>query len=433
MLCYHYAPGVSGGVERSVRFARHLPEFGWTPLVLTTNRWGAADGPGEIVRTAELLRRARPGRGSAFGAGGARQAADTASWKGAGPRGPLRRFAEKWLLVPDKHVRWTAAAFPRALGLLREGRADAIYTTSPPASAHLLGLALARLTGKPWIADLRDPWTLEPLGWFLRAGGARLSLERRLERSCFDRSSAIVASTPEAAVRYEEIYPASARKVHAIPNGYDAAEIEEARASVSRCAALAGVGDDVFVMSHTGTFFRHTDVPAFPKGLLDAVAALAREGRLSPRRFRLVFAGSLHPEAARAVASYDLGALVSMTGPVAHIDALRIMARSDLLFLYDPNREARYYVHGKLYEYLAAGKPILGVLPHGAARRLLERSGRGIALVGDDEREVRPAVVEAMSRRDGPAAAHAAFDVSRYEARRLTAALADILEKVCRG
>jgi len=431
MLCYHYPPAVSGGVERSARFARHLSECGWTPVVLTTSRWGEGGGAGEeVVRVGELLRRTgaaaapRPGSGAPGGTAGVSAP--------PGIRGPLIRFAEKWLLIPDKHVRWATMAFFPALGALLRGRAGAIFTTSPPASAHLLGLKLKGLTGKPWIMDLRDPWTLEPLAWYLRSGGARLSLEKRLERLCFRYADAIITSTPEAAGRYGEIYPAWARKVHAIPNGYDADEIEAARTSISRSDIVKDIGEKIFVMSHVGTFCRHTDVPACPSGLLEAIRNLAREGVVSPDTFRLILAGGMNPDTERLIAGYDLGGLVSMTGPVAHIEALRIMLRSDLLFLYDPNREARYYVHGKLYEYLASGRRILGVVPDGAARRLLESSGHAAAVTGDDEKEIRPVLAEVLSGRGG-ASARPGFDVTRYEGARLTSMLEGVLEKVYHG
>jgi glycosyltransferase involved in cell wall biosynthesis len=431
MLCYHYPPAVSGGVARSARFARHLPAHGWTPVVITTNRWGEGGGSGEeIVRSGEFLRRSTAA--SARGAGAVAPDLPAGTDAPGRARRALVRCAEKWLLVPDKHIRWAAMAFSPALAALRRGRADVIYSTSPPASAHLLALKLKWLTGRPWIMDLRDPWTLEPLGWYLRSGGARLSLEKGIERLCFKHADAIVTSTPEAAERYGEIYPDSARKLHAIPNGYDAEEIETARASISLCGALKGVGERIFVMSHVGTFFRHTDMPVCPNGLLEAISSLARNGVVSPDTFRLVFAGSMNPDTRRRIAAYDLGGLLSMIGPVGHLDALRIVLRSDLLFLYDPNREARYYVHGKLYEYLASGRPILGVMPDGAARRLLESSGRAVAITADDERGIRPALVEALSGR-GAAPLRAGFDIARYESARVTAMLGGVLETVCHG
>lgn len=431
MLCYHFSPAVSGGVERSARFARYLPEHGWAPLVVTTNRWGAPDGEYDgVLRVGELFRRRRLRAG---GRGGVGTAADPSRAAGArsARRTPFLRFVEKWLLIPDKHVRWTAMALLPALGQLGRGGADAIYTTSPPASAHVLGLILKRLTGKPWIMDLRDPWTLEPLNWYLRAGGARLSLERWIERICFGSADAIVATTEEAALKYRELYPGRAGRIHWIPNGFDARELEAARSSVSPGAYLEGLGEGCFVISHLGTFCRYTDTPAFPRGFLDAVKTLAAQGILTSRTCRIVFAGSMNRETERLIARYDLGGLISMTGPVPHVEALRIMLRSDLLLLYDPNTEGNYYIHGKLYEYLAAGRWILGVLPAGAARALLKRSGRAIAIAKDDGEEISRVLVRALRERGRPPTRED-FDVSRYEGRHQALALARIIEGVCR-
>jgi len=428
MLCYHYPPGTSGGVARSARFAKHLPEFGWKPVVVTTSRWGEGGGDAgeEAMRPGELLRRSHGCR-RAEGPGGA--AAETTALSGggeAGPRATLTRFAEKWLLIPDKHVRWTAAAFAPALRTLKRLETGALYTSSPPASAHTLGLSLKRLTGKPWIMDLRDPWTIEPLAWYLRAGGRRLSLERRIERACFESADAIVTSTPEAAAGYALLYPWCANKMHSIPNGFDASEVETARASLSESEHLRGIGDEVFVVGHVGTFCRHSDSTAYPKGLLDAAEALAREGAISPRDFRIIFAGAMNPGAKSRIEARGLGGLLLTTGPVSRVEALRIMLRADLLLLYDPNPVGRYYVHGKLYEYLAAGRPILGVLPEGASRTLLARSGRGIMIQNDSADEIRAALLDAIGRRGKPPA-RADFDISRYEGRELTSELARIL------
>jgi glycosyltransferase involved in cell wall biosynthesis len=419
MLCYHYAPAVSGGVGRSVRYARYLPELGWSPTVITTDRYGR--GPGmsgeEVVRVGELFRRRDYRGGSA-----------------ASARGPTRggaiAWAEKWLLIPDKHVRWTTMAFIPAMRIVRRGGADTIYTTSPPASAHVLGGALKALTGKPWIMDLRDPWTIEPLNWYLRTAGPRLAIEKRIELSCFRRADAIVTSTPEAALRYAEIYPSFAGKIHSIPNGYDERELEEARATVSNSELLARVGDSPFVISHVGTFCRHTEADAYPRGFLDALSGLVREGVIGPRTCTIVFAGALSPETERRVAAYGLGELIARPGPVSHIEALRIMHRSDLLLLYDPNPSGDYYVHGKLYEYLAARRPILGVLPPGAARRLLESSGHAIAVTEDDAGHIRAALLAALGARGREVRSD--FDISQYEGRHCASRLAGILDTMGR-
>lgn len=444
MLCFHYPPAVSGGVGRSVRFAKYLPEFGWSPAVVTTNRYGGERGThGEaVVRVGELLRRvgAAPAGSAAPGVvGGAGADGSGSAWAGriragaaarARLRGGIIRFAEKWFLIPDKHIRWTTMAFVPALRMIRRGAADGIYTTSPPASAHVLGLILKWLTRKPWVMDLRDCWTLEPLNWYLRAGGKRVSIEKMIERTCFRNADAVVTSTPEAEEKYAERYPRCAHKIHAIPNGYDAQELEDARATVTRNDLVRSIDERVFVISHVGTFSRYADTGAYPKGFLDAVAGLVREGAVSAGTCRIIFAGGISPETDRRIAGYGLDELMVRPGPVSHIDALRIMQRSDLLLVYDPNSEGNYYIHGKLYEYLASGRPILGVLPPGAARSLLERSGHAIAVTRDDATEIGDALRAVFAGRLRQTRSE--FTVAQYEGKHLTSMLAALLDTMDR-
>ncbi|RJR31388.1 MAG: hypothetical protein C4574_01215 [Candidatus Latescibacterota bacterium] len=431
MLCYHYPPGVSGGVERSVRFVRHLPSYGWNAVVLTTARHGeGVPAAGErIVRAGELFVRTPE-----------RRAADAHEETGVAPPipGPAARWIEKWLLVPDKHVRWALIAAGRALRLLRAGGIDAVYSSSPPESSHCLALALKRLTGTPWIMDLRDPWTLEPLRWYLRAGGPRLALERRIERLAFANADAVVVNTEEAAAEYRARYPRAAGRISAIPNGWDAAEFAAARAGLedgerSRRpffgdAAGASPGAGAFVVAHVGTFSRHADVPAYPLAFFEAVERLAAEGVVSERNFRIVLAGAIHPMAAREIDGLGLGGVLDRRGSVSHAEALRIMVESDLLLLYDPVREGRYYVRGKLYEYLAAGAWILGLLPEGATRRLLERSGRGVVAEPDDGEGIRRALLRFLAERPRPGFSNG-FDLERYEGAALVASLARVLDE----
>jgi len=124
----------------------YIDSIGWEPIVVTTDRFGSGDGrSGErVVRTGEFLRRSSAPRGRAG------RGAESRPARGGGLRRGFLRFVEKWLLVPDKHVRWTLMAFAPALGILKSAEADAIYTSSPPVSAHVLGRLLKRLTGRPW-------------------------------------------------------------------------------------------------------------------------------------------------------------------------------------------------------------------------------------------------------------------------------------------
>lgn len=153
-----------------------------------------------------------------------------ATTPGAGFRKAVMGVILKWLVIPDPQIGWGAFSLRSALRLLRRGEADAIFTTSPPESSHVFGLVLKTLTGKPWVMDLRDPWTFEPVRDLPRESSFRLSVERRLERLCFARADAIVINTPEATRRYKAMYPAHGGKMHTTTNGFDSEELARAAA-----------------------------------------------------------------------------------------------------------------------------------------------------------------------------------------------------------
>lgn len=446
MLCYHYPPAVNGGVARSVRFVRRLPSYGWHPVVVTSGRFGRQGPVGEegIVRVGELSLRG-------FGAGGlspgsegpgrgrpADPAPGPAVQHGSGrPASPAGRLvtaaaglADRWLLVPDDKIRWAALAVLPAWRQVRREEVSAIYTTSPPSSLHLLGMLLKRLSGKPWIMDLRDPWTFEPLSRFLRRGGFRLRLERRIERACFGLADMITVTTPEAVERYAELYPAHAAKLRTLTNGFDPEEIAEAASSMHEAGALAGIGEDVFVVSHIGTFSRLIDTGAYPRALLRALKKLAEEAVIDRGGFRVLFVGRVPAATRREVRALGLGNLVEFCGALSHTDSLRVMMRSDLLLLVDPSRRADYYVHGKLYEYLASGKPILAVLGgEGASRRLLERLGGSLFADFNDAGGIGREIASAVRRGRGAGIPYGP-GIERYEAGYLTGELARILEEL---
>ena len=188
MICYHYPPANTGGVQRSLKFVRFLPETGWIPVVLSTDIWGP--GPEaeqeQVIRATELVTIYRRLGGKSLRSkvyappptGDHRPAANDLKAR------IVRILYEcyRWVMFPDQQIGWVWFAFWPALRLLRGYRINSIYTTYPPASAHTLGLLLKVLTRRHWVMDLRDPWTLEPMSAHLRRGGLRARLEQGLER-----------------------------------------------------------------------------------------------------------------------------------------------------------------------------------------------------------------------------------------------------------
>jgi hypothetical protein len=141
MIAYHFPPvRGSSGIQRTVRFARWLPELGWEPIILTAH-------PRAYEATVEdAANEVQPGMVvcRAF-------ALDAARHLSIAGRYP------DWLALPDRWSSWWLGAVPAGLSLIRRLRPDAIWSTHPLATAHRIGATLHRLTGLPWVADFRDP------------------------------------------------------------------------------------------------------------------------------------------------------------------------------------------------------------------------------------------------------------------------------------
>jgi glycosyltransferase involved in cell wall biosynthesis len=317
-----------------------------------------------------------------------------------------------------------------------------VYASMSPWDSGDAAARLAEILGVPWVADLRDPWALDEMLAYPSALHRRL--ERRRMGRLLSRADAVVMNTPEAAEQARRAFPALvADRVHAIPNGFDAADF---------AAAAPRRTDDTFRIVHTG--YLHTDMRQEERSarvrrllggtlgdvdvlarshvfLLEAVRRLRRESPDDGRAVEVHLAGELSDADEREI---DLD-VVHTHGYLAHARTVELMRSADLLFLpmYDlpPGRRARI-VPGKTYEYLASGRPILAGVPDGDARDLLAEAGTALLC--------RPADVDAMkdaiagrirSRRagDAPLGPVDPALLGRYERRALTRDLARVLDR----
>ncbi|MBI4583929.1 MAG: glycosyltransferase [Planctomycetes bacterium] len=433
MLCYHFPPAYNGGVERSAKFAHYLPQFGWEPHVLTTSAHGREPGwsAASVRYSSELLNHYRWIFNQAFRRA-RRLGRPAAVYPRTAPQRGWRRkvleLIEKWLLIPDHHIGWALPALWPAWRWMRKGSLDVIYTTSPPASPHLLGFFLKRLTGRPWVMDLRDPWTFEPMSRHLREPGWRLELEKALERRCIEAADAVILNTPETLARYRPLHPESAGKMLCISNGFDGEEIDRAAARLDQPGPWKDFAPGQVVISHAGSLYRYDGAEDRPAALLEVLSGLKQCGRLTAATCRLVFAGPVDAEMRLQLAERGLAEVADFPGLLSHFDSIRLMLRSDWLLLYDPGRDGSAYVRGKLYDYLGCGKPILGIVPEGASRELLKRAGGGFIAPPDDPDAIRSAFDRVLGRSPPPPAAPG-FNLRAYERKALAGDLARLLDR----
>ena len=348
----------------------------------------AADVPAgvEVVRTRAL---------DPFGLYGAltgRSRREAVAVGSVGGADSLGKKAGLWaranVFLPDARVGWVPFAAHAARRLVRAGRADAVLTSGPPHSTHLVGLALRRTLAAhrvPWVADFRDPWTginfYDELPMTAPARAFDAALERRVLRA----ADAVVTVSPTWARELEAKGRLPPGAVRVIQNGFDPDDL--GRPAPPGAPALASGG--AFPLVHVGSLYGSRD----PEALWASVAALRGRGGLERLRVRLV--GRVDDAVRASLKRHGLSEITDEGGVVDHAAAVAEMASAGLLFLsIEPVQGAGGILTGKLYEYLASGRPVLALgPPDGDAARLLASVDGGRLVAWDD----RPALEAALA------------------------------------
>lgn len=409
MICYYFPPARNGGVERSIRFAYYLPEMGITPSVITTDLYGITPNAHHATEPLSLYKRLKGSYPAPTHTPNAPTTQEPSRWV---------RLLSTFFYVPDRAITWLPFALLKALWQ----PADIIYTSSPPYSAHLLGMILKALRRKKWVADFRDPWTIDPIGGVLRTVQWRMSLEKRLEKWCFRYADAVILNTHSAYSAYIAQYPEYAHKCHVVTNGYAPEAFE---APLKGIRQQLGIEPDVMLISHLGSLSRDVTVygeqPFLP--LLRAIRTLINVNLA--QRLCFLFVGKVPNGFAKSVETMGLTDTVRLLGTLPHEDAISLMQESDALLLFDPTQDGTTYIRGKVYEYVASQKPIIGIVGDGATRTFLEEVGNMRLASPDSETAILTAFQHALAQDFLPLDPH--FKHENISYRTLTHRLAELI------
>jgi glycosyltransferase involved in cell wall biosynthesis len=369
LVSLYFPPAGGGGVQRTLKTATHLPALGIETHVL------APDDPKWVHRDDELEppTQAWVHRARYVGPRGRRPADELHGTTGLARLGTQARLFGRRLLVPDENVPWNLTAIPAAIRIARREQIDVVLTTSPPSSVHFVGAAVKRATGARWVADLRDSLVAHP---HRRAERRLVRIKEQGEHGV----AALVARYADAVVAAADAIADEARAlgprgpVVTIANGCDFDDF----------GGLEHRSSPRFRITHAGSFFGRRDPRPF-------LTALAESGLDVVARF----AGDFRPADREWSERLGLGDRLELIPYVPRRRSLELQRDSEALLLLIPDAagRGRGVLSGKVFEYLAAERPILATVPpDGAAAALIRETGAGIVTPPDDVPAIRAAL-----------------------------------------
>ena len=410
MIAFHFPPAFgSSGLHRTVKFSQYLPDYGWEPTVLTVH-------PRAHAHTLPRADRGNLRVEHALALDAARHFAIRGRYPG-------------WIAVPDRWISWYPGAVMKGRRLIREVRPDVIWSTYPIATAHLIGLALHRSSGIPWVADLRDPMSeIDP------ATGIEYPLDptvrkahRWIERRVVTHCARVVLTTPGTAAVYTERFPdLPARRWAIIGNGFDE---EDFRAAEKVAVTPHATPGKRLVLVHSGTLYTDN---RDPRAFFEAVSVLRRAGDVSPESLRIVLrASGSEGFYAELLREHRIDDIVLLEPTIPYHDALVEMLQADGLLIFQA-ANCNWQVPAKLYECLRARRPILALTdPSGDTAAVLRAEGIDTVFPLDDPVAIRAGLLDFLAAlRAGTAPSGNEASVSKHAREARTRELATLLDEV---
>jgi glycosyltransferase involved in cell wall biosynthesis len=437
VVTFDFPPSLAVGAHACSQLTRHLPRYGWEPVVLAAQERHGVNiepgaryaFPGTVLRTrvlphplnvwAAVRRRLNAWRGRVNG-----RSTEEAAFPPERQAGRMKRWVLSVLTIPDTKTGWLPVAVQAGLRAVRRYRVSGVLSSGPHWTNHLVGFGIAILARLPLIVYFRDPWMGIPQ--WKPVSRLSLAVEMALEEFVICRARRVVCVTENHRDMLCERYPKlPATKFITVPNGFDESEW-------TALPDHPGRGDK-FVIAYVGSFYQARN----PLPLFQALQKLIGENAVDEDELRVeligwcdVAEGTRVRDAARET---GLGGVVDFVGALPRKEALARMLRADLLLLL---AEAQpYQIPGKTYEYLRAGQPILALTRAGAVADLL-RGVPGTTVV--DPADVGRLVtvlhqyLTGWRCGDEPQRPDASF-VKRFDRMRLAGELASVLDATLAG
>ena len=431
IISYYWPPTGGSGVQRWVKFAKYLPAEGWQPVIYTPENPEqlAVDASleAEVPTEAEIIRRRIVEPYEMYKkllrkSGHSKEAVEV-NPVNAQNKSFLQKVA-MWIrgnfFRPDPRCLWIRPSVRFLKKYLIEHPVDLIVSTGPPQSMHMIGRRLARETGLPWIADFRDPWTKIFYFKHLSMTRATERWHHKMEKKVLDDATSVVAVSP---LVQQDFQAMTQTPVELITNGFDECDFHQEPFKMAE-----GGPQQLFTITHTGLFAADGN----PTVLWEVLAEKCRTCEEFRKSLRINLIGKTDEQIIKAAHDAGLGDNVYDLGYQHHARAVDEQRKASLLIL--PLRKEPEYkavLPGKLFEYLASYRPILGIgQPDGAMSMILDSTKTGVVFDWEDKEAIAKYIDECWEKHLEGSLRVEGSDISQFTRRNLTRRMAQLFEEV---
>ena len=429
IITYYWPPSGGSGVQRWLKMSKYLPENSWRPVIYTTKNaeYPIVDSSLEkdVAPDLEVIRRPifEPydyykkflgiKKEETVKMGFIEEKEKKHGWKES-----ISLWIRGNLFIPDARCWWVKPSVRYLKSYLKEHPADAIISTGPPHSMHLIAMKLKEELGIPWIADFRDPWTEIDYYYDLHLTRWADRKHHRLEREVLEKADKVVTVAPDGAKRLGRL---GNRNVRTIYNGFDRDDDAQTPVSIS----------DTFTLTYLGVLSKIQN----PEQFWQVLGELVKEDDEFSKKLKIKLIGQIDNSVIRSIEEQGLSGYVALSPYVPHDQVSEVHRSSTLLLLFlmpDSEPRAKGLLTGKLFEYMASGRPILCIGPEdGDAAHILKETHAGQTVNFEDKRKMKEVIKDLYQKylKNG-LPSNESQEVEKYSRRALTGEYAKILNKI---
>jgi len=419
IISYYWPPAGGPGVQRWLKFVKYLPDFAIQPIVFIPKNPNYPiidhDLEKEVSSRAQIISFPinEPYKWAHFFS---KKKTQTLS-SGLISQPKKQNFIEKMMLwirgncfIPDARIGWVNPSVNYLEKYIADKNIDTIITTGPPHSVHLIGLNLKKKINLRWIADFRDPWTSIGYHKELKLTEKSAQKHKSLEQEVLQFADDIIVTSFSTKVEFAEI---TSQPIHVITNGYDVEYIEKQPM------------DEKFTLSHIGSLLSERN----PRVLWKALKELIKENEDFRHDFQLKLIGKVSQEIYDVIHEFRLQDYTQFVGYVSHKEALIQQRKSQVLLLIEIDSfQTRAIIPGKLFEYMAAERPILAIGPEDADyAKIIKETNTGVCCLYENKDKIKETLLQMYHQYKANNLKVYAMGLQYYSRKKLTEKLANII------